>query len=162
MADSVDRTITRLRQALLLILLFGNVGIAAELWLLKHTDGVWQWMPLILTALSTIGVAWVAAAPTPTSLRALQAVMVLCIASGAVGVVQHFLGNMTYASESNPSLAGRELYIEAIFGSTPALAPGAMTQLGLIGLAFAFRHHGLRGRAAEDTHTTTHTNERSS
>lgn len=139
-------TITRLRQALLWILIFGNVGLGVELVLLKHTDGVWQWVPLVLCALTVAACGWCAVAPGRLALRTLQGLMVLCIISGGVGVAQHFLGNMVYASESNPSLAGKELYIEAIVGSTPALAPGAMAQLGLIGLVFAFRHPGFGGR----------------
>lgn len=156
--SSNDPTIARVRQALLWILILGNVGLGVELVLLKHTDGVWQWVPLVLCALSVITIGWIAVMPGRVALRTLQAVMLLCIASGAVGVVQHFLGNMVYASESNPSLTGRALYIEAIFGSTPALAPGAMAQLGLIGLVFAFRHPKFGGRESADIHTNQRAN----
>jgi hypothetical protein len=40
-------------------------------------------------------------------------------------------------------LAGWELFKEAMTGATPALAPGAMVQLGLIGLAWSYRHPAL-------------------
>ena len=36
---------------------------------------------------------------------------------------------------------------ERLTGATPALAPGAMVQLGLIGLAYTFRHPALRSAA---------------
>ncbi len=138
-------TVTILRRALLLILVVGSVGTIVELLLLKHTDGVWQVIPLVLNGLTLLVLAWFGVARSHSSLRALQATMLLCLTSGGVGVVQHLLGNIVYASESNPSLAGRELYLEAIMGSTPTLAPGMMVQLALIGLAFAFRHPDLRG-----------------
>ena len=44
-------------------------------------------------------------------------------------------------------MRGLELVWEALKGATPALAPGAMAQLGLVGLAFAYRHPLLSGPA---------------
>jgi hypothetical protein len=46
--------------------------------------------------------------------------------------------------ESNPSLAGWDLVWQAIGGKTPPLlAPGAMIQLGLVGLAYTYKHPAL-------------------
>ena len=142
--------VTVLRAALLVTLVVGNAGTAVELLLLKHTDGVWQLIPLVLIGLTLLILAWFGLARSAASLRALQVVMAVSFASGGVGVIQHFRGNVVYASESNPSLSGRELYIEAVMGSTPTLAPGTMVQLALIGLAFAFRHPRLLGQSRED------------
>jgi hypothetical protein len=63
--------------------------------------------------------------------------------SGIVGTAQHFTGNVGYEKESNPGLAGAELYKLAAMGSTPLLAPGVMLQLGLIGLLYTYRHPAL-------------------
>ena len=142
-------TIVVLRQALLLLLVIGTLGTIVELLLLKHTDGFWQLAPLFLCGLILVVLVWFGVARSTASLRALQGIMVVTLLSGGVGVIQHFRGNVTYASESNPSLSGRELYVEAIMGSTPTLAPGMMVQLALIGLAFAFRHPRLRGATSE-------------
>ena len=138
-------TVVLLRQALLLILIVSLVGSGIELLLLHHTDGIWQLLPLLLIALAFGVLAWFGLSRSSASIRTLQVVMLLCLASGAVGLVQHFSGNLVYASESNPSLSGMALYKEALFGSTPTLAPGTMIQVGLLGLAFAFRHPSLRG-----------------
>ena len=143
-------TVVVLRQALLVLLVIGTLGTIVELLLLKHTDGFWQLAPLLLGTLTLLVVAWFGVTRSAASLRALQGIMVLTLLSGGIGVFQHFRGNVTYASESNPSLSGRELYIEAVMGSTPTLAPGMMVQLALIGLAFAFRHPRLRGASSED------------
>jgi len=53
-----------------------------------------------------------------------------------------------------PSLGGSELYMKALMGATPLLAPGTMIQLGLVGLAFAFRHPAFAG-----SDPNTHSNE---
>ena len=124
----------------MIILIVGLVGTEVELLLLKHTDGIWQLAPVLLIAAAIAVVGWLALAGSPASLRALQGVMSLLVLSGAVGMIQHFRGNVAYERDSNPSLSGAELYRSALRGSTPALAPGAMIQLGLIGLLLAFRH----------------------
>ena len=143
-------TVSVLRQALLVLLVIGNIGTIVELVLLKHTDGAWQLFPLVLGVLTLLVLAWFGVSRSAASLRILQGIMLVMLLSGGIGVVQHFRGNVTYASESNPSLSGRELYLEAIRGSTPTLAPGVMAQLALIGLAFAFRHPRLRGVSSEE------------
>ena len=133
-----------IRAALLAILVIGLVGTEVELLLLKHVDGFWQLVPVVLIGGGLVVTAWFALEKSARSLRALQGTMLVFAASGALGVVQHFLGNIDYARDSNPSLAGSELYREAVMGSTPTLAPGTMVQLGLVGLVFAFRHPALR------------------
>ena len=143
-------TVTVFRQALLVLLVVGNIGTIVELVLLKHTDGAWQLFPLVLGVLTLLVLAWFGVSRSAASLRTLQGIMLVMLLSGAIGVVQHFRGNVVYASESNPSLSGRELYLEAIRGSTPTLAPGVMAQLALIGLAFTFRHPRLRGARTEE------------
>jgi hypothetical protein len=42
-----------------------------------------------------------------------------------------------------PSRSGFELFREAMMGATPALAPGSMIQIALIGLAYSYRHPRL-------------------
>ncbi|MFB3131882.1 MAG: hypothetical protein ACE10K_05095, partial [Rhodothermales bacterium] len=45
--------------------------------------------------------------------------------------------------EMYPTLKGLELFWESIKGATPALAPGTMIQLGLLGWAYTYRHPAL-------------------
>jgi hypothetical protein len=150
---SDNSTLSFIRKALLAILVLGVVGTQAELLLLKHTDGVWQLVPIYLNWLALVVLAWYGLRRSAASLRAIQWVMLLCLLSGGVGAIQHFRGNVGYAEESNPGLSGRDLYIEAVQGSTPTLAPGTMVQLALIGLAFTFRHPGLRRKHQEEAIT---------
>ncbi|MEO7521741.1 MAG: hypothetical protein ABIW79_07995 [Gemmatimonas sp.] len=144
-----------LRRAILGILLFGLAGTGVELLLLKHTDGFWQWSPLALIALAMAVVAWHALTRGAGSVRALQLLMGLNLASGIVGFAQHFSGNLGYARDSNPSVAGMELYTEALLGSTPTLAPGTMIVLALLGFAYAIRHPSLSVTSTSDESTST-------
>jgi len=138
-------TLTLLRIALLAILLIGLAGIEVELVLIKHTEGIWELTPILLVALAILIVAWCALRPTPIGLRALQSMMFLFLLNGVAGVFIHFRANVSWERESNPSLGGSELYMKALMGATPLLAPGTMIQLGLVGLAFAFRHPAFSG-----------------
>lgn len=146
-------TIVVLRRMLLAVLVLGVAGTELELLLLKHTDGVWQLIPITLNAITLVVLGWYAIGRSAGALRALQITMVLYVIAGGVGVIQHFRGNIAYAADSNPSLSGNELYKEAVMGSTPTLAPGTMVQLALVGLAFAFRHPRLRGSREESEST---------
>lgn len=131
-------------KGLLWILIIGFVGLEAELLLLKHTEGFWQIVPLVLLALGLVVTSWYAGTKSAAAVKVLTIAMVLFLASGAVGTFQHLQGNIIYEQESNPGLGGRELYVAAVQGSTPTLAPGAMVQLGLLGLVVAFCGSRLR------------------
>jgi hypothetical protein len=73
--------------------------------------------------------------------------MLLFLISGVVGMYLHFEVNMEFQLEMDPALSGTALFRKAILAKTPpALAPGAMIQLGLIGLAYTFRHPAMERR----------------
>jgi hypothetical protein len=152
--DRLD-TLALIRAALMLILLVGLVGTEVELLLLEHTDGVWQIVPLVLLGLGIVMAVWCIAKKSAASIRGLRATMILFIVSGLLGVVLHFKGNVAYEHDSDPSLSGRALYVSAVSGSTPTLAPGTMIQLGLVGLVFTFRYSGRRRPPAPDEHQRT-------
>ena len=129
------------RRILLAICLFGTVGIAIELLLLGHVDGFLQVVPLLLAGLAVAAMALAAGRPSPWSVQVLRLVMASLILSGVAGMALHFKANTEFQLESDPSLTGWALFRKAIVAKAPpALAPGAMMQLGLIGLAYTFRH----------------------
>jgi hypothetical protein len=133
------------RRILLVILLLGIAGISLELWLLAHTEDIYMLIPLILAAAAVPTAVTAALRPSPGIIRLLQAVMLLFLLSGVVGMWLHFEVNMEFQLEMDPALTGMALFQKAIHAKTPpALAPGAMIQLGLIGLAYTFRHPALQ------------------
>ena len=138
-----------LRRLLLALVLAGAGGLALELLLLEHYDSPWQWAPLALLALVLLVGGAVAVRPRRGLLRAFQGLMALCTVAGALGVYLHYRGNVEFEREDDPSRSGLVLFWEAIRGATPALAPGALSQLGLLGLAVAFRHPLLRSSPSD-------------
>jgi hypothetical protein len=71
------------------------------------------------------------------------------VVAGLVGLVLHFRGNLEFEREDDPSLRGLRLIWKALRGATPTLAPGALAQLGLLGLVWAHRHPALDARSAD-------------
>ena len=132
-----------LRRFVLSIFLVGTAGIGGELLLLGHFEDVRQWTPLALLPLGWIAVAWQRVERGPRSTHALRGAMVLFLASGFVGLWFHYSGNAEFEREMYPSIHGWELVREALTGATPALAPSAMIQLGLLGLTYTYRHPNL-------------------
>lgn len=137
-------SLPRLRRLLLVLLVLGFLGTGTELLLLGHYEDAWQVVPLVLIGLGLIAAGWRALRPGVAATRAFRGVMVLVAASGLVGTVLHYQGNAEFELEMTPNLKGLALFAESMTGATPALAPGAMVLLGLLGLASTY---GLASRA---------------
>ena len=137
-----DLTVT-LRRIVLAILTLGILGTGFELVLLEHTEDNWQWVPLLLLAAAFPTAIWLLLSPGPVIVRGFQVLMGLFVLSGFVGQWLHFSGNMEFELEMYPSREGLELVWEALGGAYPALAPGTMTLLGLLGLVACLRHPAL-------------------
>jgi hypothetical protein len=127
----------------LFILVLGLAGTATELVLLQHYGDWWQITPIALIALALLVLLWHGVTRGTASLRAIQAVMVLFLFSGLIGIGLHYSANAEFEAEMDPSLAGLRLLRESMSGATPALAPGTMVQLGLLGLVYTYRHPRL-------------------
>jgi hypothetical protein len=81
--------------------------------------------------------------PGPATLRVFKGMMVIFVIVGVVGLYLHYRGNVEFATERDPSLSGLRLLWKALRGATPALAPGALSQLGLLGLIYTYKHPSL-------------------
>lgn len=125
---------TRLRTLIRLVLLFGIAGVLAELVLIEHTESRTMWIPLVTLGFGALAVVLRLARPTRGTDRLMMIVMSAFVVSGVLGVWFHFDGNRQFELEVYPTMEGSELFWESLSGATPALAPGTMVLLGLIGL----------------------------
>jgi hypothetical protein len=139
---SQTSTLATLRRLLLGVLMFGLVGTATELLLIGHDADVWQVIPLVVLAMAILAIFGMVATRfvSATATRLFRAAMVLLMLSGAMGSVLHYRANLEFKREMDPSLSGFALFSSVVRAqSPPALAPGNMALLGLLGLACAFR-----------------------
>ena len=132
--ESAQVPLRRLQQLLLVLLAAGISGLELELVLLEHTESVWQWMPLVLLGAGLITTIAMLARPNRAMRLAFRAAMALLVIVGLLGVYLHFQGNIEFAREHDPAIKGLALIWESLRGATPSLAPGAMAQLGVLGL----------------------------
>jgi hypothetical protein len=124
-----------LRRRVIGLVALGFIGTAVELWLLAHVEDLNQWIPFVAIGLALATIAWWAVATGTAAVRAVQAAMSIAIITGAVGVVLHYRANMEFQLELDPSLSGVALMMKVLEAKAPpALAPGNMMLLGLVGL----------------------------
>ena len=137
------------RQLLLALVFVGIVGLAIELALLRHTESFTQWIPHVTLLIGLLSTVAVYLRPGAGSLKVFRIVMVIFVIVGILGIYLHYRGNVVFALERDPSLSRARLIWKALRGATPALAPGSLAQLGLLGLLFTYRHPALAGLNAQ-------------
>jgi hypothetical protein len=141
MAAGENGTARALRVLLLLVFIVGSIGTIADLLLIAHVEDIWQWAPIAVLGVSVAAAVWALATGSRTSVVAVRSLMLLLVGCAVAGLWWHYRANVEFQLESAPSLAGFELFWEAIQGkSPPSLAPGTLIQFGLLGLVYTYRH----------------------
>lgn len=140
MADFYPATLARVRRLLIGLLCLGLCGTTLELWLIGHHEDIWQWIPLAVMAASTVSAGWVVASWSRAATLVFRIMMTVLMLSGVVGAVLHYRANMEFQLEMDPSLGGLALMAEILHAKAPpALAPGNMVLLALVGLVAVWR-----------------------
>ncbi|HEY3133926.1 MAG TPA: hypothetical protein VGJ47_04785 [Gemmatimonadaceae bacterium] len=140
-----------LRQLVFALVFIGIVGLEIELALLRHAESFSQWIPHIVLLIGFLATVIVFLRPSAQTLRAFQAIMWIFVVTGLLGLYFHFKGNFEFATERDPSLSGFRLLWKVLRGATPAFAPGAMSQLGLLGLIYTYKHPVLARSAGMES-----------
>jgi len=133
----------RWRTLILWLLVLALGGTGTELLLLGHYEELQQWAPLATMAIGLGAALWCLFAPSASSVRFLRFAMGLLVVSALVGLWLHYQSNAEFELEMYPGREGFELFKESLMGAIPALAPGALMQLGLMGWIATFRHPAL-------------------
>lgn len=135
----------QLRRLLLALLTFGLTATVVDLFGLHHYEEPWQIVPIAFMIFSLLVIVWHAMSGSSASLTLLRILMVLMILIGATGVILHMQGSMAFQLEANPELSGWPLLKKLLAAKAPpALAPGIMVQLGLLGSIYGYRHPRAR------------------
>jgi hypothetical protein len=139
------------RHAILALVALGAAGMSTELVLTGHYEDANQLIPLVIAGAVLALAAWSAARPGVVVLRALQLALLLFAAAGIVGIVLHFQASAEFQRDIDPGI-GRMALVSKVLEATspPALAPGVMVQLGLLGLVYTYRHPALGGSEPDD------------
>ena len=139
-------TLATLRRIVLGLAAFGTLSMTVELLLVGHYEDANQLIPLVVAGLGLVAFLWTAVSPTVAALRLLQFAMLLYAGSAVIGVTLHYKANVALQHETRPDLKGLELVTKVVTSAAPpALAPGFMLQLALLGLAYTYKHPVLDG-----------------
>jgi hypothetical protein len=144
-------TAQTLRRFALALCLLGVVTTPAELVLMRHYNSKDQIMPFVFLGLAAIGTLAAWFRPTARVLRGVRVTMVLVVLGSGIGVFEHLKANYRDATRGgvNPNLVA-----DVLSGFAPLLAPGILAQVGLLGLAFTYRHPAFETREQTRIGTT--------
>jgi hypothetical protein len=140
---TTNDALSLLRRGILVLLAIGAGGLMAEFVLLEHYVSAPQYIPFGLLGVTLLVISWHWLAGTKRSVRAFQAMMMLLVIAGPVGMGLHLRGNFRVVRDLDPSVAGTDLWLAMIRGRAPMLDPGSLMLFGLFGLLFAYRHPAL-------------------
>ena len=133
--------LSSIRTFLFFTFIAGLFGTGGELLLIRHTEEVFQLIPLILIGCCAVTSGLYGVIRDIVSLKIFRASLLLLIAGGITGLYFHFKGNVEFEQEINPAVIGFALYWKAIQGiSPPSLAPGWISILGMVGLLSIYKH----------------------
>ncbi|MEM8893352.1 MAG: hypothetical protein AAGC88_02170 [Bacteroidota bacterium] len=117
-------------------LLFLFIGTLVELLLLGHFEDVWQLVPLIILGAALLCFAILQFSTSDILALIFRIIMVGSMVSGLLGVWFHLKANYEFEVEMYPNIGGWKLVTEMLTGAIPALAPGSMVVVGLIGILY--------------------------
>lgn len=141
---------SRIRRLLFALVALGILGLTAELVLLEHYEEWQQWLPLAGLGVGLLALVGVIVRPARTTVRLFRVIMIVFLVLGTIGVYLHLAGNIEFELEMAPDLRGGALLWKALRGATPALAPGALAQVGLLGLIATMRHPAAHAGRTRD------------
>jgi uncharacterized membrane protein HdeD (DUF308 family) len=133
-----------IRRFILALFALGLAGISAELVVLRHYEDSWQLVPLFLLGFALAVVVWLLLERGAAPILALRMIAGFFVIAGVAGIILHYRANLEFQLDMDSSQHGWPLFLKVIHAQAPpALAPGAMAQLGLLGWLYTFRHPAI-------------------
>ena len=142
--NSTD-VLRRLRLFLLVLAGLVFAGALFELVLSEHTETLVQWIPFILSGLGIAAILAALISPQRLTLIALRLVMVLVVLGSLLGVYEHLVNNIGLELEIRPNATVVSVFMEALKGASPLLAPGMLAVAAIIAIAATYYHPALLG-----------------
>jgi hypothetical protein len=133
-----------IRRFILGLFALGLAGISVELIALRHYEDSWQLVPLFLLGFALAVVVWHLMERGAAPILALRTIAGFFVIAGVTGIILHYRANLEFQLDMDSSQHGWPLFLKVIHAQAPpALAPGAMAQLGLLGWLYTFRHPAI-------------------
>jgi len=127
MTENKDTKDQQYRMALLIFILLHG-GLILELLLIGHYESFWQFFPFI-----SLGFGLVSLLFRSKPLQLVKFFYLLTIFAGVLGVILHLKSNWEFEMEMYPGMLLVELVSKSLTGALPALAPGTLIPIGMMG-----------------------------
>ena len=135
-SKKVNSKTYRLKQVLVLALLFMMIGTLLELYLLDHYEDTWQLIPVICIGVALINFCVLFYRRSQAAIHLFKLVLVLTTFSGVYGVVLHLQSNFEFEQDMKPTASFWQLILESLSGALPTLAPMSLVVLACIGYSY--------------------------
>jgi hypothetical protein len=122
----------QLRRALLILAGFVFAATPLELWLTDHMEVTHQLIPFAVCAAGVVTVALAVIRPGRPTLMLLRAVMLMAVVTSLLGMYYHVSGNVGFELEIRPNDGTSDVFLDALKGANPFLAPGILALAGVI------------------------------
>jgi hypothetical protein len=142
--------VRRLRAFLLVLAGSLCAGTVVELLLVDHTEDPVQWVPFVLCGIGLAAVAAALLRPMREVLLALRGVMGLLVAGSLYGGYAHLAGNLAFELEMRPGAVWSDVWLVALKGAAPLLAPGILALASVLALAATYGHPAISGAPRSD------------
>jgi hypothetical protein len=131
-----------MRRLILALATFGLMAMGTELVLLEHYEDAPMFIPFAAISLALASIATqVLAGTSAWTVRFVRYAMLAIVIVGGVGVILHYRGSLEFQIDMDPTLSASQLFWKVMhMKAPPTLAPGALAQLGLLGLIATYRH----------------------
>ena len=126
----------RLKQVLVLALLFIMIGTLLELYLLDHYEDTWQLIPVLCIGVALVNLCVLFYRRSQAAIHLFKLVLVLTTFSGVYGVVLHIQSNFEFEQDMKPTASFWQLILESLSGALPTLAPMSLVVLACIGYSY--------------------------
>ena len=107
-----------------------------ELYLLNHYEDTLQLIPLLSIGLSLILLLVLLFNSSRLNIKLFKASLLITALSGLYGSYLHLESNYEFELEMKPTAGSWDLFVESLSGAIPALAPGSLIALALIGYSY--------------------------
>lgn len=115
---------------------FMLLGVGLELYLLSHYEDTLQTIPLFCIGSIILLSIIIPFKRSVFLLTLFKVILVATALSGIYGTFLHLRANYEFEIEMKPNADNWDLFTESLSGALPALAPGSMIVLALIGYSY--------------------------
>lgn len=133
----------RLRIFLMAVSIFMFAGTVIELLLVEHMESVVQLIPYFLSALGVISAIVFLVRPQRRTIWSLRGVMIVVVLGSLFGIYEHVEHNLEFALEIRPNAVASDVWLQALDGANPLLAPGMLAVAALLAMAATYYHPAL-------------------